>query len=299
MNETAAAPLSGAPTAGRLLREARERQGLHIVALAAMIKVAPKKLEMLEADRLDALPDATFARALAQTVCRALKVDAAPVLALLPVSGHRLEQVGRSLNTPFRERPGTLGQRDGPAFAASPAFWITGLILLAAVTVYLLPAGMLRVGANRTPAASAATTAPKELPGMPPDTVVLPDPAPTVGGSPQASNSTARVQETSEAASAALAAPADVAAAAATPATANAGILEVHTSGNSWVEVIDARGQALISRLMQAGETVGVDGPPPLRVRIGNAAATRLVFRGQPTELAAFTRDNVARLDLK
>ena len=83
MNETAAAPLPGATTAGRLLREARERQGLHIVALAAMIKVAPKKLEMLEADRLDALPDATFARALAQTVCRALKVDAGPVLALL------------------------------------------------------------------------------------------------------------------------------------------------------------------------------------------------------------------------
>jgi cytoskeleton protein RodZ len=298
MNETAAAP-SGASTAGRLLREARERQGLHIVALAAMIKVAPKKLEMLEADRLDALPDATFARALAQTVCRALKVDAAPVLALLPVSGHRLEQVGRSLNTPFRERPGTLGQRDGPAFAASPAFWITGLILLAAVTVYLLPAGMLRVGASRTPAASAAATASKELPGMPPETVVLPDPAPTTGSGSQAPDSTARVQEPAEAASAALRAPADAAATASTAAAANPGILEVHTSGNSWVEVIDARGQALISRLMQAGETVGVDGPPPLRVRIGNAAATRLVFRGQPTELAAFTRDNVARLDLK
>ena len=85
------------PTAGRLLREARQAQGLHIAALASAIKVAPRKLELLEADRLDELPDATFTRALAQTVCRSLKIDAAPILALLPPpSGHRLEQSARA-----------------------------------------------------------------------------------------------------------------------------------------------------------------------------------------------------------
>ena len=78
MSEVAEATDTAAPpSAGRLLREARERQGLHIAALAAAIKVAPKKLELLEADRFDALPDATFTRALAQTVCRALKIDPA------------------------------------------------------------------------------------------------------------------------------------------------------------------------------------------------------------------------------
>lgn len=297
MNESAAVPVPAGTSAGRLLREARERQGLHIVALAALIKVTPKKLEMLEADRLDALPDATFARALAQTVCRALKIDAAPVLALLPVAGHRLEQVGRSLNTPFRERPGTLAQRDGMAFAASPAFWITGLILLAAVTVYFLPAGMLRVGAGRAPAASAVTTASQELPGMPPETTSLPSPVPIAGGSPPAPDAVAPpVQDPVEAASAAVPSSVGVAASA---AAATAGLLQVHTSGSSWVEVVDSRGQALISRLMQPGETVGLDGAPPLRVRIGNAAATRLVFRGQPMEIADATRDNVARLELR
>ena len=43
-------------SAGRLLREARERQGLHIAALAAAIKVQPKKLEWLEADRFTCCP---------------------------------------------------------------------------------------------------------------------------------------------------------------------------------------------------------------------------------------------------
>jgi cytoskeleton protein RodZ len=37
----------------------------------------------------------------------------------------------------------------------------------------------------------------------------------------------------------------------------------------------------------------------PLKFKIGNAAATELVFRGQPVPLAGTTRDNVARLELK
>lgn len=181
MSDGVAAAPPAAATAGRLLREARERQGLHIVALSAMIKVAPKKLELLEADRIDALPDATFARALAQTVCRALKIDAAPVLSLLPAAGHRLEQLGRTLNTPFRDRPGALVQRDGPSVASSPAFWITGLILLAAVTVYLLPAGLIRTGANRIQAASAPDPRTNEVPGMPPDVPAsMPNAAPAL-----------------------------------------------------------------------------------------------------------------------
>ena len=55
--------------AGALLRAARQQQGLHIAALAASIKVTPAKLEALESGRIQELPDATFTRALALTVC--------------------------------------------------------------------------------------------------------------------------------------------------------------------------------------------------------------------------------------
>ncbi|HJV61195.1 MAG TPA: helix-turn-helix transcriptional regulator, partial [Albitalea sp.] len=84
MSEAAAEPVNGDDastprTAGGIIRAARQSQGLHIAALSAAIKVSQKKLEALEADRLDELPDATFTRALAQTVCRALKIDPSPV----------------------------------------------------------------------------------------------------------------------------------------------------------------------------------------------------------------------------
>ena len=181
MSDDAASAVSapGQVSAGRLLREARERQGLHIAALAASIKVAQKKLEMLESDRFDQLPDATFTRALAQTVCRALKIDSAPIMGLLPpAGGHRLEQVGEGLNARFRQRPGALVEREWGGFAKRPAFWITALILVAAVAVFFLPRSLFgRASASATsapattvivvPAAEVAARA-RETPGMPP-----------------------------------------------------------------------------------------------------------------------------------
>ena len=281
-------------TAGRLLREARERQGLHIAALAASIKVTPKKLEMLEADRFDALPDATFTRALAQTVCRALKIDSAAVMKLLPPpSGHRLEQVGEGLNAPFRDRTGTLVQRDWSGLTVSPAFWITALILMAAAVVFFLPSGLTsRIASRATPASSPARVAVDDSASQSPPTFIA---APTVA-LPLASESSASAALT---ALAVAANPAASEAAGAPIEAAVTGLLQVRTSAESWVEISDARGQPLLARLLRAGEAIGIDGTPPLRIRIGNASATRLSYRGQPTDLAAFTRDNVARLELK
>ena len=91
----------GGPTAGMLLRQAREATGLHIAALAVAMKVPVKKLEALEADRLGDLPDAVFVRALAASVCRTLKMDPAPVLAKLPLSvTPKLDSHAQGINAP-------------------------------------------------------------------------------------------------------------------------------------------------------------------------------------------------------
>ena len=157
-----------ATSAGGLLRQARQAQGLHIAALAAAIKVVPRKLELLESDQYDKLPDATFTRALAQAVCRTLKVDAAPVLALLPPpNGHRLEQVSEGLNMPFHDRPGRFVPREW-ASVASPALWIAALLVMGAVLIYLLPAGWLPAAVGSRPAVGAAASAPAQLHGRRP-----------------------------------------------------------------------------------------------------------------------------------
>jgi cytoskeleton protein RodZ len=66
----------------------------------------------------------------------------------------------------------------------------------------------------------------------------------------------------------------------------------------TWVQAVDGSGQTLMARLVPAGETVSLTAKPPLRLRIGNAGGTELSFRGQPIDLKAVARDNIANITL-
>ncbi|WP_119287096.1 helix-turn-helix domain-containing protein [Azohydromonas sediminis] len=292
MTEAAAEPTPpAASTAGALLRAARERQGLHIAVLATTIKVAPRKLEALEADRYDELPDPAFARALAQTVCRALKIDAAPVLALLPRpnGAARLEQVASGLNAPFRDRP---GRDDGGELTLinRPIFWAPAIVLLAAAVVYLLPQNLFGPTVSEAP----------ETVRVEPPPAVEPVAQPALPAEPAASEAPAPAPaEPVSPAPLPQAAPAPSTTAATPPAAAAPDTLLLRASEASWVEVRDRDGNVLLSRTLQAGEAVGVNGALPLRATIGNVTGTTVTFRGQAVDLATRTRDNVARISLE
>ncbi|WP_127996479.1 helix-turn-helix domain-containing protein [Piscinibacter defluvii] len=300
MSEDRADAAAPADSAGALLRQARQAQGMHIAVLAAAIKVPQRKLEALEGDRYDELPDATFTRALAQTVCRTLKIDAAPVLALLPkaFTDSRLEHVAEGINAPFRDRGGPDTGGDW-GIALSPAVWAALVVLVLAAGVYFMPSGLLgpsaSSGAASAPVVSvlpASAVAPAAAPAPVPEAPAASAAAPAVAAvEPPASTAGETVH------SAPLAANDSAASAPAVPPAS--GALLLRTSAESWIEVIDARGQTLLSRVLTPGEAVGLDGAMPLRLTIGNAAATTVSLRGQPVDLAPRTRDNVARLELR
>jgi len=291
-------PASQAATAGAWLRNARQQRGLHIAALAVMLKVPQAKLEALEADRFDQLPDATFARALATAMCRALKVDPAPVLALLPRTRDREFDVRPGLNQPFRER-GT-GPIDGGVLAlvAKPVVWGPVLLLIAAAAVYWIPAGWLERSGATTAASGvmAAASAP----------VVEFVPAPAASEPVVATATTAPVPE--PVASAPLqvrdVAPPPAAVPASAPpvkttVTATPGsALRVTATADTWIEVADARGQVLLSRVLRQGEQQEYSGASPYKVRVGNVRGTQIEWRGAAVDLAARGKDNVARLEL-
>jgi cytoskeleton protein RodZ len=305
-----AMPMGGGPggerSAGAMLRAAREKQGLHIAALAAAIKVTPRKLEALEGDRWSELPDSTFARALAQTVCRTLKIDSKPVLDLLPPAGGvGFQSGGGSLNAPFRDKP--MADEPGLGMAAvRPMVWAAALLMVAAVAVYFVPSAWwsgknllgtsppvpVAASAPQT-AASAAGLATGAVAAAAPALAPLPGPsasapsfAPALAGSPAAS---APVGET------VFSTPQQAQADGSPPA----GAVQLRVTEASWMDVRDAKGQVLLSRMVQPGESVGLDGATPLRLTIGNAAATQLGYRGQSVELTKFTSGNVARLELR
>ena len=281
MTEPSATPPRG-DSPGTLLRHAREQQGLELDALAAAIKVRADKLAALEADHYEQLPDMAFTRALAKTLCRTLKIDAAPVLAGLPASldGSRLEQVATGLNTPFRDRPGRREARDwGPL--KRPVMWVVALLLVGAAAIVLMPASWLKLGGFDTGGGAEVSTS---------------------SAAPAASGTASAVVETvfaSPTAPGVVEVPVQGASAAAPAAGDSASLLVLRATGESWVEVRDGTNQLLLSRALHAGETVSLDGALPLRATIGNASATSVSFRGQVLDLRSQTRDNVARLELK
>jgi cytoskeleton protein RodZ len=277
-------------TAGAWLRNARQQRGLHIAALAVMLKVPQAKLEALEADRFDELPDATFARALATAMCRALKVDPAPVLALLPRTGQAFD-VRPGLNQPFRERGAGTGDGFALAALARPIVWGPALLLAAAAAVYWIPAGWLperdtaavsSVTASSASGTVVAASAPVEF---------IPAPAAPLASEPAAMAASAPAPMASVPA-VVVAQPASA------PAVPAGQALRVTATADSWIEIVDAKGQTLLSRVLRAGEQQEFGGGAPYKVRVGNVSGTRIEWRGSAYDLGARASNNIARVEL-
>jgi cytoskeleton protein RodZ len=74
--------------------------------------------------------------------------------------------------------------------------------------------------------------------------------------------------------------------------------LLISSSGDSWIEITDARGKILERDLIRAGNSRQYSGPAPFRILLGRASAIDLHLDGEPVDLAPHTRGNVARMTL-
>jgi cytoskeleton protein RodZ len=275
-----ASTLAG-PSAGTLLRTAREAAGIHIGALAVSLKIPVKKLEALEADDLAQLPDAVFARALAASVCRSLKIDSEPVLQMLPQLHAPSIPVG---NTGQAVR---LESHRGFRLAGSfglpkPVLLVTAALLIGAVAVMLLP--------TLRGAADVAVSGISVLPH-------IPMPAPTIVQVPVVSVPETAASDSSPAVVPEVAASAGIAqisAALSPTATAEPNAVAVFTAREkAWVQVLGADGVVHLRKTVDAGETVRINGALPLSVVIGRADAIGVLVRGKSFDLTAVAQDNV------
>ncbi len=311
-----------APMGGAMLRAARESAGLHIGALAVMLKVPVKKLEALEADRVDLLPDAVFVRALAASVCRTLKIDPAPVLARLPVTATpRLKSVESGINAPFRV-PGVDPGSPVRDRLTSPLGIAVLSMLVGALILFFAPPldrmeQMLGLGQRDSGGATGVVSQPSQAlasadvkPNDVNSAVEVKESAMPAAVPNSNSNSNSISVSVSvpvpvpvNAASAGLAPPVLAASPATTvpaPVVADvAGNVVIRARGASWVEVTDAAGVVQLRKMMNAGEGVGVSGKRPLSVVVGRADVVDVTVSGKPYQLVNVSRDKVARFEVK
>lgn len=309
-------PVAGEPrSAGAMLRAAREAAGVHIASLAVALKVPVARLEALEAERFDLLPDPPFVRALAGSICRALKVDAAPVLALLPQKApSRLstQDAKPDVGTFRTSSASTAGLASLGGGMRHPVVWVVIVLLLAAAGLMFVPSERLgqwmqalrepaRGETSRDPVGGPAET--PSAPAEPPIAAVAPmGPESTRGGgteTPRPDVSSALILAPSQAVTQAAPTPATAPAAAAVAAPAAGSLLVFQSTDSSWVRVTDTRGATVFEKIIKPDAPQSASGTPPLTVVVGNARATTVQVRGQAFDLGAITRNNVARFEVK
>ena len=292
--ETTAAPM----TAGRMLRAAREATGVHIAALAVAMKVPVKKLEALEADRAHLLLDAVFVRALAASMCRTLKTDPAPVLELLPKTGSpNFESGEKGINAPFRHA-GERRSNGLDGIFRRPTVFIVLALLLSALAVLFVPELHWEDVTSITGDVPGATVSVKE---SAPETTAAEKtddrlvPVEVVPGP-------AKFEPPAAPPSAAVAAPPPAPPVpAATPGTSSKApdMVSIRAKEETWVEVVDATGTVLLRRIIPAQGVASATGAAPLAVVVGRADATEIEVRGRPFNISAFSKENVARFEVK
>ncbi|NML48097.1 helix-turn-helix domain-containing protein [Ramlibacter sp. G-1-2-2] len=323
------------PTAGQLLREAREAAGLHVATLAANLKVPVRKLEALEEDQYDQIGDSVFVRALASSVARTLKIDPQPVLERLPQTAKpRLAADRDGINAPFSARgdaprSGWLDQVSRPV-----ALTVVALLLAAVVLIFLpvaqrhedasqaaknnepaMPPGtpvVINPPSENPPAVAASApltpspalapvpAAPAPVAAAPANATPMPlRPASAVAAAPARSASVPAAAASAPVAKAAVpAAPAASGPAASGAPIAAKGIVTFRAKGSSWVQVTDAHGTPVLRKLLEAGETAGASGALPLSVTVGSVEQTEVEVRGKPYNLQPVSHDNVARFQV-
>jgi cytoskeleton protein RodZ len=254
------------------------------------MKVPVKKLEALEADRLELLHDAVFVRALASSVCRTLKIDPKPILEKLPQSiSPRLNSDERGINAPFLI-PGHSNPSFVPAFLMKPAVLLVLALLIGAVGLALMPELKVEqplMNEHRVPVTAAVTS------------IVVDTVSASVPSAP-VSSPALQISKTAEQAKESDVIPKmEKVSSPLGGVVMSDGIIVLKARGPSWVKVTDARGIVQLQKTLDTGEKVVVAGVLPLAVVIGRVDALDVEVRGKPFSLVGIAIDNVARFEVK
>ena len=304
-HETMVAESAKAPRAGADLRAARERLGWALSDVAAMLRIRSSYLEALESGRFNNMPGNVYALGFLRSYATALGLDVEEVARRFRAEAG---EIRRHSELTF---PVPMPERGLPA----GALILLGLILVGGAYI-----GWYRLsGEGKLPAESVApvpvrlaTLAEQALPGpdgrlpipAPPragdngqfeprhaaaeNPLSRPDPVPPAQG-PVDEPRTASISGGTATTAIAMPVippmrqlePADPRAAIPQPqADSDGARVVLRFTGDTWVQVRERGGQALLTRVMKAGETFAVPTRANLVLTTGNAGRVEIVVDG-------------------
>lgn len=282
---------------GEILRRGREHFGQSLEDVERNLRIRAIQLHALETGNIEQLPGKAYALGFVRSYSEYLGLDGEKMVQLFKKQslGSKIEP---NLNFPT---PASESKLPGMAFAA-----VLALIGVGVIWWWMSFSTEDRSAVTEVPAvsetslASAApsqdTTPPQNAvnSGAPPANAEGPMSVPPLEESQgevatevQDPTALAQVQAQSgdESAgqapvAAGAAATTEASAPPAQPAAEQAGII-LNIKENSWVEIRDTNGKALVSRVLKAGDQYFVPDSPDLRMSLGNASGIEIVVEGK------------------
>jgi cytoskeleton protein RodZ len=283
-----------------MLAAERERQGLGRNDIAQRLHMSGYQVEALEKGDYTRLPRGTFLRGFVRNYAKVLGLAPERVLPLLDEAAPPQSAPGIVVPTQnIRFDP--LNERFSHPFVKASAFAAFMLALgFAAMYWWLFVRTTPVTPAKKSPAPSAEVApAPAPVPAPTPELAKAPA-EPEKPGPPSAAPG-----KPAEATKAASAKPEPAKAEANPPAektvvgTGEGSVLKFRFKGPSWVEIRDARGKVLLSKLNLPGSEAEVSGRPPFNVIVGNAPDVQLFYNDHEFDLEPHTKVAVARFTVE
>lgn len=281
---------------GRVLSEERERQGMSRAEAAQRLHMSAYQIEALEIGDYTRLPRGTFLRGFVRNYSKILGLDADAVLARLAEAAPRTpapEIVVHSQNIRFDPLGGRLAS---PYFKAAMYALVAILFAFAAMYwwLFMRPSSPGQVSRKSPTAVSAQRSGPPQqiaaAPVAPPEPVA-PRPAPTEPVKTEAPKVAAAKPPEPPKSEPPKAQPTKVA--------ANDRIIKFRFRGEAWVEIKDAQGKVLFSRLNARGSEAEVSGKPPFQIVVGNAPDVDMFYNNEEFPLEPHTKVAVARFTVQ
>ncbi len=282
-------------TPGAALCSARQAAGLSVGEIAAQMRISPRQVQALEADRYADLPGAVFVRGFIRNYARVLKLDPVPLLyalepALDPEAPLRAHATAGTLPVSAR--------RDHSRLL---------LVLFGVLFVAVIVAGGYELW-SRQKEQGRATPAPEKSVksiSVPPAAPLAARPEPADS---HALASPSALQDSVPVLPQAVESPVAPARAIAEPASSDsdsrvpgprAARIGMHFTRTTWVEIRDREGRVVFSGTGQATSEQKLEATPPLSVIVGDAGGVRITYNGKPLDVASPAARNIARFTLE
>lgn len=311
-------------SAGVLLSNERVKRGISIQEAADYLKLSRKQVEALENDDYSSLPGTTFVRGFMRNYAKFLELDLEPIMAWLDSQVPNTAPDARpaAAVTPQGTTTSTESHKEKDTAPATPATanadtgsgiwkWLLPLLLVGAGLVWYQSQPSEATEANTEAAAPAEAVAKAPVATTPPvaETAATP-PAPPAEAPQTPPPSAAATPAAPPPVTATTAAPAvtpPTPAATTTTATAAPALpsngnhqLRLVMKQDSWMEILDSKGERVVFGTQKAGKERIVEGTPPFKMTIGNATEVELFHNNQAIDLKKhIKKGTTAKLELQ